>query len=139
MRLDVCVVPRAESLEPVLSFRIACIVRLAYVIGGVHAAQHVVGEEEFAVGGHHHDLQLVGEALGDDFVDEQRIIFEDGTFAGHALGVSRGGEADALGFGLRQKLAPLHFGLAVDELGFAGSFRVLDCRFFARFGFEFDC
>jgi len=35
-------------------------VRLAAVIGHVHAMQHVVGEEKFTVGGHHHDLQLVG-------------------------------------------------------------------------------
>ena len=35
-------------------------VRLAAAIGHVHATQHVVGEEKFAVRRHHHDLQLVG-------------------------------------------------------------------------------
>src|SRR5271166_2619088 len=39
--------------------------RLAHVVGRVHAPQHVVREEELAVGWHHHDLQLVGKPLGD--------------------------------------------------------------------------
>jgi hypothetical protein len=37
-----------------------CFVRLAAVICHVHAAQHVIGEEKFTIGRHHHDLQLVG-------------------------------------------------------------------------------
>ena len=53
---------------------------LAGLIGHVHAAQDVVGEEEFAVRRHHHDLQFVGKALGYDFVDQQRILFQDCCF-----------------------------------------------------------
>ena len=93
--------------------------RLAYVAGCAHAAQHVVGEEKLAVGWDHHDLEFVGETLGDDFVDQQRILLQDRGLARHALGVGSGGQADALGFGLRQQLAAFSLGLAVDELGFA--------------------
>src|ERR1700730_6149930 len=38
-------------------------------------AEDVVGEEISAVDGDHHDLELVGEALGDDFLDEHGIAF----------------------------------------------------------------
>src|SRR5208283_1501425 len=111
--------------------------RLAYVIRCAHAAQHVVGEEELAVGRDHHDLQFVGEALGDDLVDQQRILLQDRGLAGHALGVGGGGQADAFGFGLGQKFAAFALGFAVDEFGFAGSLGILDGGFLARFGFEF--
>src|SRR6266404_4683412 len=30
------------------------------------SAEHVAGEEVLAIGGHHHDLDLVAQALGDD-------------------------------------------------------------------------
>src|ERR1700691_220878 len=43
---------------------------LAYVVRSAHAAQHVVGEEKLAVRRHHHDLQFVGETLGDNFVNQ---------------------------------------------------------------------
>jgi hypothetical protein len=36
---------------------------------------HVVGEEEFAVRGHHHDLHAVGKALRHRVLHEQRIRF----------------------------------------------------------------
>jgi hypothetical protein len=38
-------------------------------VGGEGGAQDVVGEEIFAVDGDHHYLELVGEALGDNFLD----------------------------------------------------------------------
>src|SRR5208282_6687637 len=55
---------------------------------------------------------------------------------GHALGVGRGGQADAFGLGLRQKFAAFHLRFAVDELGLAGSLGILDRGLLARFGFE---
>src|SRR5262245_12213165 len=39
--------------------------------------EHVVGEEELAVHRHHHDLNLVGEPLGDDLLNQQRTFLED--------------------------------------------------------------
>src|SRR5215467_2351869 len=48
----------------------------------------------------------------------------------------RSASAAAVSFSLRQELAALHLGLAVDQLGLAGSLRVLDRRLFTRFGFQ---
>ena len=99
---------------------------------------HDVVEEKLAVSRNHHDLQFVREALGYDFVDQQRILFQDRGLARHTLGVGGGGQAYALGLGLRQKFAALALGFAVDELGLAGSFGILDRRFLSRFGEPVD-
>jgi hypothetical protein len=50
------------------------LLHLAALVPDVHAAQDVIGEEKLPVGGHHHDLQLVGKPLGYDLVDEQWIL-----------------------------------------------------------------
>ena len=73
---------------------------LGYVVDGVHATHHVVGEEKFSIGRDHHDLQLVREALRHDLVNEQRILFQDDRFLLHALSVSYGSHANAIGLGL---------------------------------------
>ena len=49
------------------------LLRLATLVRHVHALEHIIGEEEFSVRGHHHDLQLVREPFGNDLVDQQRI------------------------------------------------------------------
>src|SRR4029077_3933110 len=38
--------------------------------------QHVVGEKPLPVHRHHHDLHLVGQALRDDLLDEQRVVLQ---------------------------------------------------------------
>src|SRR5258706_6342757 len=97
---------------------------------------HYVVEEKLAVRRDHHDLQFVREALGNDFIDQQRILFQDRGLARHAFGIGGGGQTNALCLGLRQKFATLSLGFAVDKFGFAGSLGILDRGFFARFGFE---
>ena len=84
----------------------------------------------------HEDLDLVGEPLGDDLVDQQRRLVEQLGLAGHALGVGLGHEAHAAGFGVGEQVAALEFGLAVDDLGLRVRFGVLDGGFLARFGFQ---
>src|SRR5258708_26279455 len=69
-----------------------------------HSAHYVV-EEKLAVRRDHHDLQFVREALGNDFVDQQRILFQDRGLARHAFGIGGGGQTNALCLGLRQKFA----------------------------------
>src|ERR1700744_4719608 len=75
--------------------------------GGVFAAFHlllqdrvgscgfenVIGKEEFTVGGHHDNLDLVRQALGNDLVDEQWGLVKQRRLALHALGVSGSHEA----------------------------------------------
>src|SRR5260221_2520055 len=97
---------------------------------------HYVVEEKLAVRRDHHDLQFVREALSYDFVDQQRILFQDRGLARHAFGIGGGGQTNALCLGLRQKFATLSLGFAVDKFGFAGSLGILDRGFFSRFGFE---
>src|ERR1019366_770369 len=86
---------QGKSMLPQLLLRSSIgsfhVFRLAKVVRSAHTAQHIVGEEKLAVRRDHHDLQFVGEALGDNFVDQQRILLQDRAFAGHALGVGRGG------------------------------------------------
>ena len=82
----------------------------------VHAAQHIIGEKEFSIRWHHHDLELVGEALGHDLVNQQRILLEDGALSSHAFGISGRGHADAVSLGVGKQLAAFHFSLAVDDL-----------------------
>src|ERR1700719_1742995 len=108
---------------------------LAGMARSTHSVHYVV-EEKLAVSRNHHDLQFVREALGYDFVDQQRILLQDRGLARHTLCVGGGGQPYALGLGLRQKFAALSLGFAVDELGLGGGFGILDCRFLARFGFE---
>src|SRR5207247_9451879 len=75
------------------------------VIRHVHALQHVIGEKELAIRRHHHDLQLVRQLLRNDFVDQQRILFQDRSFVPHAFGVSNRSHSDALRLCLSQQLA----------------------------------
>ena len=49
-----------------------------WVIG--HVLKDIVGEEELSVRWDHDDLDLVGQSLGDDLVDEQRILLEEHGF-----------------------------------------------------------
>src|ERR1700687_792695 len=52
------------------------IFRLAHMARSTHSVHYVV-EEKLAVSRDHHDLQFVGEALGDDLIDQERILFQD--------------------------------------------------------------
>src|SRR5579862_1671862 len=47
---------------------------------GLHSFQHVVGEEEFAVIRHHHDLHFIRQLFGDDLLNEQRVFLQDYRF-----------------------------------------------------------
>src|SRR3954471_9752668 len=98
--------------------------------------QHVVGEEELAVHRHHHDLDLVGEPLGDDFLNQQRALVQHQRFGLHALGVGAGHHADALGIGLREQVAFLEFSFAVDHFRGGRRFGVLHRRLLAGLGLE---
>src|SRR5258708_20883522 len=90
---------------------------------------HYVVEEKLAVRRNHHDLQFVREALGYDFVDQQRILFQDRGLARHTLGVGGGGQPYPLRLGLPPKFSALSLGFAVDEFGFAASFALLSPPF----------
>src|SRR6266851_835313 len=94
------------------------------MVWSTHSVHYVV-EEKLAVSRDHHDLQFVREALGDDFVDQQRILLQNRGLARHTLGVGGGGQTNALGLGLRQKFAALPLVFAVDDFSFAGSFGIL--------------
>ena len=87
--------------------RLRRIFRLTDVIGSVHAAQHIVGEEEFSIGRNHHDLQLIRQAFGNNLVNEQRIRLQNCGLALHPFRIGSSGYANAIGFGIRQQLAPL--------------------------------
>src|SRR3989441_12566241 len=75
------IIPR--TLRSVRPRRIAGVVRgilgLSRAVGSGAAerrAHDVVGEKVLAVGWHHHDLQLIGEPLGDNLLNQQRVLLE---------------------------------------------------------------
>src|SRR5437667_4601312 len=113
------------------------LIGLAPAVRHVHAFQHVVGEEKLAVGRDHHDLQLVRQLLGDDLVDQQRILLQDCSFVPHAFGVGDGGHANAFGFSFSKQLTTFHLGLTINDFGFGHGFGILDRRFFVGFSFKF--
>src|SRR5436190_5804494 len=113
------------------------LISLASAVRHVHAFQHVVSEEKFTVGRDHHDLQLVGQFLSDDLVDQQRILLQDCSFVPHAFGVGDGGHANAFGLSFSKQFTTFHLGLTINDLGFRHGFRILHGRFFVGFGFKF--
>src|SRR5581483_5399228 len=121
-----------SSSELLLGRINARLLGLAGAIGHVHAPQHVISEKEFAVGGHHHALQLVRKALGDNFANQQWILLQDLAFALHALSIGSGGNTNALRFRLGEEFAAFHFRFAVNDFGLGFGICVLHGRFFAR-------
>jgi len=95
-------------------------------------AHHVRREEVLAVNWHHHDLHLVQQSLGNNSLDEHRILLQHRCFKFHSLGISRGGDANPVGPGVRQIVLAFKFRLALDDLRLRGGFRILQPGFFAR-------
>src|SRR5260370_18643364 len=106
------------------------------MVWSTHSVHYVI-EEKLAVSRNHHDLQFVGEALGNDFINQQWILLQNRGLARHTIGVGGGGQTNALGVGLREKFTAIPLSFAVDEFSFAGSLGILHRGFLARLSFEF--
>src|SRR5208337_3919267 len=125
-RLRVAIARTAGSVAIVISHAIA-----------EGRAQDIGSEEVLAVDRHHHDLELVGKPLGDNFLDQHGVLLEHGGFKLHALGISSSGYADAVSFRLRKIVLAFEFSFAVYDFGLRGCFGVLQSCFLARFSFQF--
>src|SRR5579872_4076407 len=114
----------------------ACLCAGWRIRGAKRCIKHAISEEEFAVHGHHHDANFVGEFFRNDFLNEQRIAAQGSCFELQTLGLGSTRDAYAVRVSFRKKLLALLFGLTVDDLGLRFRLRVFQRGFLACFGFE---
>src|SRR5215831_6651085 len=87
---------------------------LHFFAGDRRGLEHVIREEELAVIRNHHDLDLVRKLLGDDFLNQQRILLEHIGLQPHALRICLRHVPDTVRFAFGHELPLLQFRLAVD-------------------------
>src|ERR1041385_1711712 len=94
--------------------------------------QNVVCEEELSVVRNHHDLHLVGKLLGNDLLNQQRVLLQDFRLEFHPLRVGVRDPPDTVIVAVAHQPALFKLGFAVDDLGLRQRLGVLDRGFLAR-------